>query len=228
MSKVTVKKEGSFKNPVKYKMIDTLTKEFQKEVAKDAQRLFDAANKRIKRIEQAGLTESPAYIANKKKGGKFSGRGLKNAENWNLLMHEYGRVINFLNMETSTLGGARKYEKKIISLIGDNVEGDKREIIFAALSRIEELGNISAEIYGSDRLIQEIANKIDEDTYFDFMSMEKGSRKWNEKLDTIIEGIKKDVDEFYRQEIGNDNADGLDVDYFLSLDYDNDVDNFEE
>ena len=72
------------------------------------------------------------------------------------------------------------------------------------------------------------ANKIDEDTYFDFMSMEKGSRKWNEKLDTIIEGIKKDVDEFYRQEIGNDNADGLDVDYFLSLDYDNDVDNFEE
>ena len=217
MARINVNKKGTINNDAikKYKMLDTLSKDFQKEIAKHAQKLFDAANKRLKRIEQAKLT-SPAYISAMKRGGKFSGRGLSKPENWNQLMREYSRVVTFLNLETSTLGGARRYEKKLSDLVGD-ITNDKREIIFDAFSMVEEMGMVSAEIYGSERLIQQIAAVIDNDTYTDLEKYERGSREYIEKLSSLVEGIKKDVDAFYRN--FNEKSEN-DWDYFLHLSFD--------
>lgn len=69
----------------------------------------DAANKRINRLEAAGQP-SPALAAIQKTGGKlYGGKWTTNKE----LRKEINRGIAFLNYQTSTVKGARQYEKKM-------------------------------------------------------------------------------------------------------------------
>lgn len=71
--------------------------------------LRDAANKRVNRLQSAGQP-SPALAAIEKTGGKiYGGKWTTNKE----LRKEIERAAAFLNYQTSTVTGARKYEKKM-------------------------------------------------------------------------------------------------------------------
>lgn len=70
-------------------------------------RLASAANKRLKRLQQTGVT-SPASLEVSESGGKFGTRGKSEIE----LQVEFRRVSNFLRNKTSTVTGARQLENE--------------------------------------------------------------------------------------------------------------------
>ena len=87
--------------------------EFRKEI----RRVFQVANRRIQNIEQGGYY-SPALASLGKSGvkgySKFSVKGFGNTgTDWNTLLKEYTKAINFLNSPTSTATGAKEFELQV-------------------------------------------------------------------------------------------------------------------
>ena len=87
--------------------------EFRKEI----RRVFQIANRRIQNIEQGGYY-SPALASLGKSGvkgySKFSVKGFGNTgADWNTLLKEYTKAINFLNSPTSTATGAKEFELQV-------------------------------------------------------------------------------------------------------------------
>lgn len=183
----------------KYKMLyEVVDKAYHREIAKHAQQLVDAANKRLRRMEQAKIL-SPAYHAAMNSGGYFSGKGF--SRNWNQLMHEYNRVIKFLNMETSTLGGARKYDKKIQNILGGNVTDNQRSLIFEVFDKMEELDVIGVEQYGSDNLINYISSNVQSDLAS--AKAEIGSQEFIRIVEENIHRTKQELVDVYEKTIDN-------------------------
>lgn len=86
-----------------------------KEFRTEASRLASMANKRIKRLENAGLTDSPAYKKYIESGGaKFSVRG----KDHNELQKEVARMNQFLNSKTSTIRGVNNVLKEMADNTG--------------------------------------------------------------------------------------------------------------
>lgn len=82
------------------------------------------ANARLRRLEQAELTDSPAYRYWKNTGGvNFGVRG----KDYNQLQAELARLNGFLNAKTSTVRGAKSVLKDIASNTG--MTGDYRQIL---------------------------------------------------------------------------------------------------
>ena len=77
----------------------------------------DAANKRINRLESAGQP-SPALAAIQKTGGKLYGSKWSTTK---ALRQEIQRGVSFLNYQTSTVKGARSYEKRMTGSITGGV-----------------------------------------------------------------------------------------------------------
>ena len=87
--------------------------EFRKEI----RRVFQVANRRIQNIEQGGYY-SPALASLGKSGvkgySKFSVKGFGNTgSDWQTLLKEYTKAINFLNSPTSTATGAKEFELQV-------------------------------------------------------------------------------------------------------------------
>ena len=78
-------------------------------------RYISLANKRIKRLEEAGLKDSPAYQKLMENGGaKFSVKG----KTHNQLQQEVSRLTNFINAQTSTIRGVNNNLKEIAKNTG--------------------------------------------------------------------------------------------------------------
>lgn len=87
-------------------------------------RLARRANARLRRLEKAELTGSPAYQYWKNSGGvNFGVRG----KDYNQLQAELARLNGFLNAKTSTVRGAKSMLNDIASNTG--MLGDYREIM---------------------------------------------------------------------------------------------------
>ena len=87
--------------------------EFRKEI----RRVFQIANRRIQNIEQGGYY-SPALASLGKSGvkgySKFSVKGFGNTgSDFNTLLKEYTKAINFINSPTSTATGAKEFELQV-------------------------------------------------------------------------------------------------------------------
>ena len=87
------------------------------EMRKEMRRVFQVANRRIQNIEQGGYY-SPALASLGKSGvkgySKFSVRGFGNTgSDWQSLLKEYTKAINFLNSPTSTATGAKEFEMQV-------------------------------------------------------------------------------------------------------------------
>ena len=81
----------------------------------EASRLSSLANKRLKRMEEQNLTDSPAYRKWVEDGkAKFGVRGKSMAQ----VQAEIGRLNNFINQATSTVRGAKNYYKNIGASVG--------------------------------------------------------------------------------------------------------------
>ena len=87
----------------------------ERKLRQEASRLASLANKRLKRIEQQNLQNSPAYQAWVDSGGaKFGVRG-KTMEQ---VQAEVGRLNQFINQSTSTVTGAKQHLRKIGRTVG--------------------------------------------------------------------------------------------------------------
>lgn len=125
-----------------------LTKK-EKAFRREASRKASAANKRIKRLEQQGLTNTPAYKAWFGSGAEhFSVRGKTQDQ----VKSEMARIERFLDNATSTVRGAKENLAKIAKEIG-TVDNDNKQILnnelakfFEATSKVEQFLNTSEDI----------------------------------------------------------------------------------
>lgn len=90
-----------------------INKMSRKELAQVTSILASAANKRIARIEKAGVT-SPAVANMKANEGRFSVKG----KNTNQLRGEFARARNFMTNVTSTVRGAKSSARQIEKNLG--------------------------------------------------------------------------------------------------------------
>lgn len=89
---------------------DVLDMLSESELRKIVTKVGSTVNKRLKRLEAAGLSDTPAAARMVREGGKISVRG-KTAEQ---VKAEYMRAKGFYNAPTgSTVSGVRQYEKKV-------------------------------------------------------------------------------------------------------------------
>ena len=147
-----VTKKGDAKWP--YKDIRQWT---EKEIKKEVGRIRDAVHKRVKRLEESEVP-SRALHALMNSGGELSTKG----KNLNELYAEYRRGINFLNMNDSSLGGARKYQQHLEELFGGPLTQKQQKTLFKAYHEIMKISPGGIQAYGSDKLIQYLANEITE------------------------------------------------------------------
>ncbi len=161
---------------------DVVTKQTRKEMYADAKKAIDAANKRIKRLEASGLF-SPALESVKKHGGKFSTKGL----NRNQLLREYAKAVEFMNMKTSTITGAKVYEKQIARKLSNKAKTltiDQKKTLFKAVRRTMEANPTLSDLYGSDRLIRFVADEVADN---------------NEDLDSLLKSSFTELDRNYKK-----------------------------
>lgn len=168
-----------------------LAKEFRsmtrQELAKECRRYFDMANKRINRLEQSGVL-SPALHAVNSSGGKFYAKGA----DLHQLQHEYARCINFLNMGTSTVTAARKYENNLAEKLGGHKLTDKqRRFLFTAFREIRKVSPAGIMNYGSDRLIQYLADEIDSED--ENIMQGVNSQDWDAMLEKVVNDAVEEV-----------------------------------
>ena len=90
-------------------------KQAQAEFRKEVSRLASLANKRIKRLEEAKLTDSPAYQKWVENGSvKFGVKG----KTYNQLQSEMARLNRFINAQTSTIRGINSNLKEMAANTG--------------------------------------------------------------------------------------------------------------
>lgn len=191
--KATASRNDNFK----YQMAKDFRNFSRKELAKECRRYFDMANKRINRLESSGVL-SPALHAALNKGGKFYAKGADLKQ----LQHEYARCINFLNMSTSTVGGARQYERNLEQKLGGHkLSSSQKSLLFKAFRTIEKTSPAGVQAYGSDRLVQYLADEIDSED--ENIMKGVGSQDWEAMIEKVINEVsaeyQKVMDNFYNQ-----------------------------
>lgn len=113
-------------------------KKFRQEVARKAA----IANKRLKRLEEKGMTTSPAYEKWKEQGGEyFSVRG----KTFNEVQSEMARVNSYLDNATSSISGAKRVVKEMMKNTGADYQwSDWKDIqaqakaFFEIASKVEQ------------------------------------------------------------------------------------------
>ena len=111
-----------------------------KENRKRISRLVSLANKRLKRLEDAGLNDSPAYQKWVEAGAeKFSVKG----KDHNQLQRELSRLKNFIESETSTVRGVNNVLKQMAQNTGieySNMQDlkDNAKTFFELSSKVEQ------------------------------------------------------------------------------------------
>ena len=111
-----------------------------KENRKRISRLVSLANKRLKRLEEAGLDDSPAYQKWVEAGAeKFSVKG----KDHNQLQRELSRLKNFIESETSTVRGVNNVLKQMAQNTGieySNMQElkDNAKTFFELSSKVEQ------------------------------------------------------------------------------------------
>lgn len=140
----------------------------EKQFRQEASRLVSMANKRLKRIEEQGLTESPAYKQFIENGGqKFGIRGKSQAE----VKQEVARMNQFLNQQTSTVRGTKKYLTNVANSVGiikiDNFRTlqDQLNSFFRGVDKVKEYLKNSKEVsvaIGYEKIFEVVSNYVEE------------------------------------------------------------------
>lgn len=188
--KVVVRKAGnSIQNDIR-KGVENMT---DRQLRQASSRMFSAVNKRIKRIEKSDVI-SPAITALKKDMGNnphFSSRGLNRSQ----LINLYNKALNFYNLETSTLGGARAYSDHIKNLIAEKIK-DKDYIsdMFDLMHKAsEKLGSkVVSGLIGTNQILQEVV-AMDTDNA---LSSINGNKELSESfVQAIVDKMTREIAE---------------------------------
>lgn len=188
--KVVARKAGnSIQNDIR-KGVENMT---DRQLRQASSRMFSAVNKRIKRIEKSDVI-SPAVTALKKDMGNnphFSSRGLNRSQ----LINLYNKALNFYNLETSTLGGARAYSDHIKNLIAEKIK-DKDYIsdMFDLMHKAsEKLGSkVVSGLIGTNQILQEVV-AMDTDNA---LSSINGNKELSESfVQAIVDKMTREIAE---------------------------------
>lgn len=188
--KVSVKVSAKKRGTKKYKLDERYLDMTRQELAKYCKRYYDMANKRIRRLESQGMF-SPALHSVKFRvinghSGEFHVKGC----NLNELRSEINRCINFLNMETSTVTGAKRHERTLEARFnqGKKFTQEQHRAIFNIYRSAQKVNPYEVKVYGSDRLIQYIANEIS--SADDAIMHDNGILDF----DALLERVKREVE----------------------------------
>lgn len=138
--------------------INTFNKLGESDLRRITSRLVSAGNKRIRRLESAGIT-SPAYSSLGTSGNKFSTKlpkGISATQRVNALRQEFSRTRGFLSMKTSTIGGYNEYIKEMKEEISESTGLSKKDLkgvdlgkAFATLHKLQQSGKIPVNNTGT-------------------------------------------------------------------------------
>ena len=123
-------------------------------------RLVSAANKRIRRLESAGI-ESPAYRQVMRSGGYISTQG----KDLNALRSEFARARNFLESKTSSRTGYKKVRKETIANLkkeGVEIDPSQFDEVFNLYERLKEIDPSISNRTLKYAVLSEIASMPDE------------------------------------------------------------------
>lgn len=171
-----------------------------KEYRKEASRMASLANKRLNRLEENDLKDSPAYRGYLEKGGKkFSVRG----KDYNQVQAEVARMKAFIDANTSTVRGVNNYLKEIAANTGIQYKNlselrEKAPKFFELASKVEQyLRDVEdmASAIGYEKIWESI-NVYVEQNKIDLRSSEND-------VDSMIEDISQAIKEFEKPEYVN-------------------------
>lgn len=140
----------------------------QRQLRQEASRLASMANKRLKRMEEQDLTETPAYKKWIEDGGqKFGIRGKSTEE----VKQEVARLNDFLKKQTSTVSGAKQYLQNVANKVGIKDFSDFHDLqnklnnFFETTAKVKEYLQNSKEIgvsIGYQKVWEEVSNYVQE------------------------------------------------------------------
>lgn len=163
------------KQPRQGRTLKQLPENFEKmrrdEFVKQLQPTIDAANKRIQRL-QSMKTLSPALNSVMESGGKFSLKGKSRNE----VLKEASRAIAFMNMKTSTVSGAKEFEKGFAAKLSNkakDITNEQRKVLFDNFRKLQQISPVGLNVYGSDRLIRMLADEVVDENYDFNATMQK-------------------------------------------------------
>ena len=175
---------------VRKQLPDGFTTMKRGELAKQLQPTIDAANKRLKRL-QGMETLSPALNSVMESGGgKFSLKGKTRNE----VLKEASRAIAFINMKTSTVSGAKQFEKNFAAKLSNkskDITNDQRKLLFDSFRKLEQISPVGLNIYGSDRLVRMLADEVVDEKY----SFETTMNKALKELTKAYEDFQSEYDD---------------------------------
>lgn len=163
---------------------------------KEANRLTSLANKRVRRLEQRNLTDSPAYQQYIASGGKFSVRG----KDYNQLQAEIKRLQTFINAETSTIKGYNNVLKEMANNTGIKYRNlaelrAKSKTFFELHSKIEQYLRVVDDI-ASAIGYQKIWQAINEYTKGNKIDLSQNDLDIDDMVETISDALKLHDEKF--------------------------------
>ena len=142
--------------------------EEERKLRAEARRLVSMANKRLRRLEEQNLIESPAYKKWVEDGGqKFSVKGKSMEE----VKQEVARMNDFLKKQTSTVRGAKQYFKNVANEVGIKKFDDftdlqnKLNTFFETTAKVKEYLYTSKEIgvaIGYQKIWEVVSDYVEE------------------------------------------------------------------
>jgi hypothetical protein len=121
----------------------------ERKLRAEARRLVSMANKRLRRLEQQNLINSPAYKKWVEDGGqKFSVKG----KNIDEVKQEIARMNDFLKKQTSTVRGAKQYFKNVAKEVGIKKYSDFADLQRKLNTFFETTAKIKEYLYNSKEI----------------------------------------------------------------------------
>ena len=159
----------------------------RKDLIVQMQPTIDAANKRLKRL-QGMDTLSPALNSVMQSGGKFSIKGKTRNE----VLKEASRALAFINMKTSTVSGAKQFEKNFAAKLSNkskNITNDQRKTLFDSFRKLQQISPVGLNIYGSERLVRMLADEVVDENY-----------SFESTMDKALKELEREYEQFMREQ----------------------------
>lgn len=169
---------------VRKQLPDNFASMKRKDLIAQIQPTIDAANKRLKRL-QGMETLSPALNSVMQSGGKFTIKGKTRNE----VLKEASRAISFINMKTSTVSGAKQFEKNFAAKLSNkskNITNDQRKTLFDSFRKLQQISPVGLNIYGSERLVRMLADEVVDENYSFEATMDKALKELEREYEQFM------------------------------------------
>ena len=178
---------------VRKQLTDNFSTMRRKDLIAEMQPTIDAANKRLKRLQEME-TLSPALNSVMQSGGKFSIKGKTRNE----ILKEASRALAFINMKTSTVMGAKQFEKNFVAKLSNkskNISNDQRKTLFDSFRKLQQISPVGLNIYGSERLVRMLADEVVDENYSFEATMDKALKELEREYEQFMQE-QDDLDPF--------------------------------